>query len=235
MGEVLVDGGQDDEAVLALLDEAVEAVLLVLVELDLLADPAEVEAEGGVGDEHLEGQLPELLHELLDLPVNVLALVLGDGEHPLDLEHGGLAVLLAEDLLVDLAPVALVLLLEHVVDARLHAVLARAHLAQRVLQGLEVLLDGLHDARHGVLVEVDDALEVELGAEHVEEDVLAVALVELGDEHGQLVEHGEALGGVARALHHRAHLRLQGGDLLLQLLVLLLELVALLLDRRQLL
>ena len=40
-----------------------------------------------------------------------------------------------------------------------------------------MLLDRFHDRRENVLVEEDDAFEVQLRAEQVEEDILAVALV----------------------------------------------------------
>ena len=90
-----------------------------------------------------------------------------------------------------------------------------------------MLLDGQHDRRESVLVEKNDAFEVELRAEQVKENVLAVALVELTRRVGHLVEHGERLGGVRHAWHHLPHARLQLNHLLLQLFVFRLQLVTL--------
>jgi len=42
-----------------------------------------------------------------------------------------------------------------------------------------VFLDFLQNRREDVLEEVDDAVEVELGAQQVEENILAVTLVQL--------------------------------------------------------
>ena len=86
------------------------------------------------------------------------------------------------------------------------------------------LLDNL---RQRVLEEVDYAVEVELAAENVEEDILTVALIELTDRVDKLVVHREALAGVARALDHRSHLVLEIADLVLQLGILALQLIPL--------
>ena len=66
-------------------------------------------------------------------------------------------------------------------------------------------LNLLEDRCKHVLVEVDHAVKVELGAEQVEKDILAVTLVEFGHDTGQLVEHGEGLGGVGHAGDHLPH------------------------------
>ena len=101
-----------------------------------------------------------------------------------------------------------------------------------LLEGLfrrgEVFLYCLHQGWEYALIKVDDSVEVEFGAEEVEEDVLAVALVKFGDHVGELVEHGEGLRGVGHAGHHLAHALLQLNDLVLQLFVLCLQLVSLL-------
>lgn len=71
--------------------------------------------------------------------------------------------------------------------------------------------------------EIYDAFEVEFWAEQVEEDILAVALVELRNDVLHLVLHGEGTRSVREARHHLPNRRLQGQHLLLQILILLLQ------------
>ena len=44
-----------------------------------------------------------------------------------------------------------------------------------------------------MLVEIHNTLNIELRTQHIEEDVLTLALVELTDRVSQLIEHREAL------------------------------------------
>ena len=59
-----------------------------------------------------------------------------------------------------------------------------------------MLLYRHHNRWEAVLIEIDDALEVELWAKQVEEHVLAVTLVHLTALIRQFVEHWERLGCV---------------------------------------
>ena len=67
---------------------------------------------------------------------------------------------------------------------------------QNLLSWRKVLLYCDYNRLEHRLEEKDDSLVVELRAEIVKEDVLAVALVQLTALIGQLVEHGKRLGCV---------------------------------------
>ena len=62
---LLVNGGQNDEALLVLLHEAVHALVLILIEAHFLPNGSQVEADGRVRNHHLEAQLAHLHGELL--------------------------------------------------------------------------------------------------------------------------------------------------------------------------
>ena len=97
-----------------------------------------------------------------------------------------------------------------------------------------MFLNGDHDRREDVLVEEDYSFDVQFRAEQVKEDVLAVALVQLGALIGQFIEHGEGLRRVRHTGDHLTHRRLQLYHFVLQLLIVCLELVSLLSRRREL-
>ena len=82
-----------------------------------------------------------------------------------------------------------------------------------------MLLYGLHDGLEGFLIEEHNSLKVELRAQQVEKDVLAVTFVQFRTLAGELIEHGEGLGCVRRARHHLPHARLELNDFILQLFV----------------
>lgn len=82
------------------------------------------------------------------------------------------------------------------------------HLGDFGKQRLEVVVDHAVDLAHGGLEEKDDAFHVELLAEDVEEDVEALALIELGDLVCEFVGHGEGKTGVGEAADHAAEVRL---------------------------
>ena len=142
--------------------------------------------------------------------------------------HEALAGLLSDGLLHYEPPVALVLLPQDVADRNVEA-LRCTGFPQGALYRPEVLLYRLNNLRQRVLEKVDDSLQVQFGAQDIEEHVLAVALVELRNLVCQLVEHGEGLARVALAGDHGAHLILQGRYLLLELFVLSLEIIPVLL------
>ena len=65
-GRLLVNGGQNDEALLVLLDKTVHALVFILIVAHFLPDGAQVEADRRVAYHHLEAQLAHFLSELLD-------------------------------------------------------------------------------------------------------------------------------------------------------------------------
>ena len=50
---------------------------------------------------------------------------------------------------------------------------------QDLFSRCEMLLNSLHDWSKHILVEVDNPIEVQLGAEKVEKDILTIAFVDL--------------------------------------------------------
>ena len=61
-----MNGGQNDEALLVLLDKTVHALVFILIVAHFLPDGAQVEADRRVTYHHLEAQLAHFLSELLD-------------------------------------------------------------------------------------------------------------------------------------------------------------------------
>ncbi len=95
-----------------------------------------------------------------------------------------------QTLVVDGSPVGLVGLPE---DIHYGALEGRGggDLLQDDLNGGEILLDCLNHDGDGVLEKEDHAVQVQLGAEQIEEHILAVTLVELRTYVLQFIEHGE--------------------------------------------
>jgi len=110
----LVHWGQDHEALFALLDEPVQAVLFMLIKSDFLAKHSEVKGERWVRDHHLESHLAKLMNEGGYLLVDVLALVVGDGQDHLNFLHQIIAKLVAYHFVENLPPVALILFAKNV-------------------------------------------------------------------------------------------------------------------------
>lgn len=68
-----------------------------------------------------------------------------------------------------------------------------------------MFLYGAHYLRKNISVEIDNAIQVEFRGKNIEEDVLAVAFVQLLYLGDQLIKHRERLAGVALAWHHLPH------------------------------
>lgn len=143
------------------------------------------------------------MQELLDLP-RACRVAIVDGKRLLDL----ICQLLVEELwhgcLHDRFPVGLVSLPEDAFYGTIELRLA-ANCLKNLLRWCEVFLYCNYNWLEDGLEEKDDTFVVELRAEQVEKDVLAVALVELTALIGQLVEHWKGLRCVRRAGDHLSH------------------------------
>ena len=139
---LLVDGRQNDEALLVLLDEAVHALVFILVEAHFLPDRAQVEADRRVAYHHLEAQFAHFLSELLDL-LSALLVPIVDRESLLDRLGQPLQEHIRHAALHYLTPVRLIALAQHALY-RVVQLGQAAHLQKDLLRRGEMLLDGIY-------------------------------------------------------------------------------------------
>jgi len=174
---LLVHRWQDDEALFVLLGEAIQRLVLILVEAHFLACARQVKAEGWVTDHHLEGYLSYFEHELADLRSRRMVSVL-NSQRVLDHLCHAACEMFRDAHVQDAAPVALVCLAKHAC----HMVIQKwsaCYCFNHLLSGCKVAHYGRHNRLEEVLEEEDDTFDVQLGTKQVEKDILAVALVEL--------------------------------------------------------
>lgn len=107
-------GRQNGVALFVCLDEAVKALLFVLVEVYSLAYVTDVKEEGRVRNHHLQRHLPELFDKFNDLLISVFIFIICYGQYALYFSHQIFAELLINDLWQDLSPIALVLFPQYV-------------------------------------------------------------------------------------------------------------------------
>lgn len=121
--------------------------------------------------------------------------------------------------MTNFSPITLILFPEHITNTQIQPLRATGYF-QRIFHGPEMLLDSAHHLWQRVGKKVDDPFKIELRAQDVKEDILAITFVEFRDRICQLVEHWKTLGGIASAGNHGAHLVLKRSNLILEILVL---------------
>ena len=84
------------------------------------------------------------------------------------------------------------------------------------------VFDNLAD---GVLIEVDDSIEIKFRAQYVKEYILTVALIKFTNSIRKLIEHWKTLACITGTRNHRSHLILQVCYLVMQFFVFCLKLI----------
>ena len=216
---LFVDWGQYDKTVFFLLNEAVKAFVFELVISYLLSDWSQVEAQGWVTDMHHKADLCYARHKQSNY-LSCSRFPVLNRKGLLKIKSDWLCKLQVMALLLNLPPIWLVGLFKHRIHWSVWQSLNASYLLQYQLGWQKVFLDGAHYFRKNVSVEIDYAIQVEFRGKNIEEDVLAVAFVQLLYLGDQLVKHGERLAGVALAWHHLPHTWLQHEYFVLQFFVL---------------
>jgi len=156
--DLLVDGGQNDEALLVSLHETIHRVVFILVVAHFLPDALQVQADRRVANDHFEAHLAYFLGEGFDLPCDGL-LTIVDGECFLNVVCYLPDELVGESRLVYLSPVRLVGLPEDTLDWSVELG-QTGDLFQGRISRSEVLLHSLHQRLEQVLVKEDHSIEV---------------------------------------------------------------------------
>ena len=201
----LVYGGKNYIAIFICFYEAVKTFLLMLVVAHFLADFVDVEEQWRIRHHHLQSDFAEFLDKVDYLLVDVFTLIVCDGEDTLNLAHQRFTKGFVDYLAQNFLPIALIFLAEHVWYAQVEFVAARS-LPYWLLNGPKVLFYLLNDGWQGVLVKVDDALEIQFCTQNIKENILAIAFIELTDLIRELIKHRKVLAGIVRALYHWSHL-----------------------------
>jgi hypothetical protein len=171
---------QDDETLIASLDEPIKTVVAALIEGHLLPDGPQIHQQGRLRNDHLQGNLAKFANKVNNLLVDLFVFVVSDCENSLNSLHQWVAKFVIEHFCANLPPITLILLAKNIWNAGVELI-RFGRLPDTALHRQEMRLDLLDDLRQRVHIKIDHAVEVELTAENVKEDVLGVTFVELAD------------------------------------------------------
>lgn len=99
-----MDRRQDNQTLLVNFDESIKRVILELIELDLFSDSLNIENNGRIAHEHLEGHLSKLFQECYNSLIHMRRLI-RDRENGLDFAHQCIMRRMREALIVNCLPV----------------------------------------------------------------------------------------------------------------------------------